>query len=271
MAQAPTTDPGLVDQLSSARVYDLGTPYEMGMPVHPAHPPYVFTLQRRHGDTFRPGNYSSSNELVVMCGHTGTHIDSLAHVSENGQLFGGIDAASNQQGGRGMKENGVDTIAPVVRRGVLLDVASAESVDILPPDFAVDAETIQAVAAAQGVEIRGGDCVLIRTGWIQHFGDPAAYLAEEQGQPGVNADGAEWLAERGVFLGGSDTSAFEQVVPGKGMPVHLIFLARNGIHILEMADLETLAADRVFEFGFVLSPLKLVGATGSPVRPIALA
>ncbi len=270
MAQATAATSELIEQLTSARAYDLGTRYEMGMPVHPAHPPYVFTLQRRHGDTFRPGNYSSSNELIVMCGHTGTHIDSLAHVSENGQLFGGIDAASNQQGGRGMKKNGVETIAPVVRRGVLLDVASAEGVEILPPAFAVDADTIQGVAAAQRIEIRSGDCVLVRTGWMQHVNDATAYLDAEQGQPGVNADGGEWLAEQGIFLGGSDTAAFEQVVPGEGMPVHLIFLARNGIYILETADLETLAADQVYEFGFVLSPLKLVGATGSPVRPLAL-
>ena len=271
MAQVPTTSPAFIDQLTSARAYDLGTRYEMGMPVHPTHPPYVFTLQRRHGDTFRPGNYSSSNELIVMCGHTGTHIDSLAHVSENGDLFSGIDAADNQQGGLGMKQHGVETIAPVVRRGVLLDVAGAEGVDILPPDFAINAETIQSVANSQGLEIRGGDCVLVRTGWMQHVDDAVAYLDAARGQPGVNADGGEWLAEQGIFLGGSDTAAFEQVVPDAGMPVHLIFLARNGIHILEMANLEELAADKVYEFGFVLSPLKLVGATGSPVRPIALA
>ena len=271
MAQAPAANLGLAEQLATSRVYDLGTRYEMGMPVHPAHPPYIFTLQRRHGDTFRPGGYSSSNELIVMCGHTGTHIDSLAHVSEHGQLCGGIDASSNQQGGRGMKERGVDTIAPVVRRGVLLDVAGAEGVDILPPGFGANAQTLQAVAEAQGVEIRAGDCVLVRTGWMRHWGNPPAYLAEEKGQPGVDADAAEWLVERGIFLGGSDTAAFEQVVPGEGMPVHLIFLARNGIHILEMADLETLAKAGVYEFGFVLSPLNLVGATGSPVRPIALA
>ena len=270
MAQATTANPGMIDQLSASRVYDLGTSYEMDMPVHPAHPPYIFTLQRRHGDTFRPGGYSSSNELIVMCGHTGTHIDSLAHVSEHGKLFGGVDAGCNQQGGRGMKSIGVETIEPVVRRGVLLDVAGAEGVDILPPDYGADAETLQGVAKAQGVEIQAGDCVLVRTGWMRHWGEPAAYLAESEGQPGVNADAAEWLVERGIFMGGSDTAAFEQVIPGAAMPVHLIFLARNGIHILEMADLETLAADGVYEFGFVLSPLKLVGATGSPVRPLAL-
>ena len=271
MAPTTTTTSELVDQLTSARVYDLGTPYQMGMPVHPAHPPYVFTLQRRHGDTFRPGNYSSSNELIVMCGHTGTHLDSLAHVSENGQLFGGIDAVGNQQGGQGMKQIGVETVAPVVRRGVLLDVARAEGVDVLPAEFAVDATVIQNVATAQGVAIRSGDCVLVRTGWMQNFGDAGADLAEDKGQPGVTADGAEWLAGRGIFLGGSDTAAFEQVIPGEGLPVHLIFLARNGIHIMEMADLEGVAADHTYEFGFILSPLKLVGATGSPVRPLALA
>ena len=260
-----------IERLANSRVYDLGTPLQIGMPVHPAHCPYVFTMQRRHGDTSRPGGYSSANEVIVMSGHTGTHLDGLGHISEHGQIHGGLDAAEVQRGGKGLTANGIENVAPIVRRGVLLDVAGAEGVAVLPPDFPIDAKRAQAVAKAQGVEVRSGDAVLVRTGWMKYWSDPPAFLKTVDGQPGINADAAEWLAEVGVFLGGSETVAFEYVQPkSESLPVHLIFLVRNGIHIIEMIDLDSLARDRVYEFGFVCAPLKFIGGTASPIRPLAL-
>ncbi|MBM4435635.1 MAG: cyclase family protein [Actinobacteria bacterium] len=264
-------DRAFLDRLASATVYDLGTRLEMGMPVHPAHCPYVFTLQRRHGDTARPGGYSSANEVIVMSGHTGTHLDALGHISEYGRLNGGRDAADVQQGGRGLKDLGIEQVAPVVRRGVLLDVAGAEGVATLPAGFAITRAIAQAVARAQGVEIRPGDAVLVNTGWMRYWSDPAAFLRTDDGQPGIDAEAAAWLATRRIFLGGSDTVAFEHVQAGShALPVHPLFLVRNGIHILEMADLRALARDKVYEFGFILAPLKFAGGTASPVRPLAL-
>jgi kynurenine formamidase len=76
-----------------------------------------------------------------------------------------------------------------------------------------------------------------------------------------------------VRVTGADTIAYERLAPGAGhssLPVHTILLVENGIHIVEVMALEELAADRVYEFLFVLVPLKLTGATGSPVRPLAV-
>ncbi len=271
MTHATDSTDDLMARLTSGRVYDLGTSYEAGMPVHPAHPPYVFAMQRRHGDLIRPGPYSSANEMIVLCAHTGTHLDALGHVSEGGIVHGGLDAGEVQQGGRGLKVHGIENVAPVLRRGVLLDVAGAEGVDVLPADFAVSGQMAQDIAASQGVEVRAGDAVLFRTGWMRYWNDPTAFLSVDQGLPGPNGDAGEWLAERKVFLGGSDTVSFEIVVPGAGMPVHIILLMRNGIHILENAVLDDLARDKVYEFALAVAPLKFVGATGSPVRPIAIA
>lgn len=258
--------------LEGARIYDLGQPLQMGIPVYPSHPPYIFTLVRRHGDTFRPCGYSSANDLIVMCAHTGTHFDGPAHISEEGKLYGGVDAAEAQRGPRGLKQLGIETVAPVLARGVLLDVAGHQGVEVLPPGYAVTADDLAATAAAEGVEVRRGDVVLVRTGWIQHYGDAPRYLGLETGAPGPDASAAEWLVERGIRASGCDTLAYEVTRPGdEAMPVHLIFIARNGVAILEAVNCEELARDRVYDFIFTCAPLKFVGGTGSPVRPIAIA
>ncbi len=117
--------------------------------------------------------------------------------------------------------------------------------------------------------------VLVRSGWGQHFdsGDGDTFRGLTTGVPGVSEAGATWLAERQVHAVGADTIAFEMLAPGAGhglLPAHRVLLVESGIYIIETMDLEELARDAVHEFLFVLSPLPLVGATGSPVRPLAV-
>jgi kynurenine formamidase len=91
--------------------------------------------------------------------------------------------------------------------------------------------------------------------------------------PGVGEVGAQWLADRRVHAAGADTIAFERLPPGGGhslLPAHRILLVENGIYLIEAMNLDGLAAARAYEFMFVLAPLALVGATGSPVRPLAV-
>ena len=88
--------------------------------------------------------------------------------------------------------------------------------------------------------------------------------------PGRGLEGAQWLSAHGVYAAGSDTVAFEKV-PDAAMPVHVHLLVESGIHIIECLNLEELAASGVHEFLFVALPLKIEGATASPIRPIALA
>src|SRR5581483_3266892 len=94
--------------LSGARVFDLGHPLDPGMPVSPNHPGYRMALLRRHGDMVRADGGSASNEMIVMGGHTGTHLDALCHVSHAGKLHGGIDAQEAQTGGR-FQQLGLET------------------------------------------------------------------------------------------------------------------------------------------------------------------
>jgi len=124
-----------------------------------------------------------------------------------------------------------------------------------------------------GVVPDAGDVCLIRTGWSQWWPEPERYLGFGSGVPGVTAEAAEWLAARRVRAAGTDTTAFEQIPAGQGhaiMPVHRILLVNHGIHIIENMRFDELANRRAREFTFVLSPLRITGATGCPVRPLAL-
>jgi kynurenine formamidase len=253
-------------------VYDLGQPLQAGIPCSPNHPGFKMALQRRHGDMVRPDGGSAANELIVTGGHVGTHIDALCHASHEGKLFGGHDAEAAQRGGR-FSVHGVETIEPMICRGVLLDVAAAHGVDVLPAGYGITAEDLQQTATDAGAEPASGDVALIRTGWARHWTAPETYLGAESGVPGVAEDGARWLAERGVRAAGADTTAFEQIAAGVGhrvLPVHRVLLVEHGVHIIEHCNLESLAPTRISEFVFALAPLKLVGATGSPVRPLAV-
>ena len=265
-------DPALMTSLvRSGRVYDLGQPLFPGMPVSNFHPPYIFSLIVRHGDQVHPNCCEASNEVVILSGHTGTHLDALGHVAEHGRLVGGQSATEAQRGGRGLTTLGIETVAPIVARGVLLDVPAYCGVDALAGGEPVTAEDLDAVATRQGTEVGPGDVVLIRTGWIRHWADPATYRGDQTGEPGPDASAAEWLAARQVRAAGSDTIAFEARPAGQAaLAAHAILIARHGIHILELVNCEELARDGAYTFLFIATPLKIVGATGSPVRPIAL-
>ena len=269
MAQRPELTGGL----DAARVYDLAHPLAAETPVSRSHPPFRLALMRRHGDIVRDDGMSGANEMFSTGGHVGTHIDALCHVALDGRLHGGVDAIEASRGGR-FSTYGIETLAPIVCRGVLLDIPALDGRAALDAAEPVTADTLVRACEAEAVTIRPGDAVLIRTGWpIGHYDDEALMLGTESGVPGPNTSGARWLAERGVRVTGSDTIAYEHLAPGMGhtrLPVHVILLVEHGIHIIELLDLEELARDRVHEFWFVAAPLKIVGATGSPLRPLAI-
>jgi kynurenine formamidase len=187
----------------------------------------------------------------------GTHIDALCHFSCNGFVYGGI--RPEQDYSAGLNCHTADTIDPIVRRGVMLDLGVLDQdAEVTPADLD---------GASKGVGIREGDVVLLRTGWAQRFANAASYINGVR-SPGPGIDGARWLSERKIFAAGSDTVPFEKV-PSSDMPVHVHLLVNSGLHIIEVLNLEELARDGVREFLFVAAPLKLRGATGAPVRPLA--
>ncbi|MEU6020231.1 cyclase family protein [Micromonospora sp. NPDC048871] len=260
---------------AGVRTYDLGRRLTIGMPQSPNHPPFWHALPRRHGDNVRADGGSAANDIITMGTHVGTHIDAFAHVSQDGRLVDGSDAAVAGRGGR-FAELGAHTIAPMVRRGVLLDVPAAlGQPEGCPAGYEITPEDLAATAQRQGTPIRPGDVVLIRSGWGRLFDheDRTRYVGHSSGVPGVGEAGATWLADAGIHAAGADTIAFECLRPGAGhsvLPAHRVLLVERGVYIIETMALEELAADGVHEFLFMLSPLAIFGATGSPVRPLAV-
>lgn len=256
-------------------IHDLGRRLSVGMPQSPNHPAYWHAMPRRHGDMVRSDGGSAANDIISMGTHVGTHIDALAHVSQDGRLHGGADAAQAGVGGRYV-EHGVHTIKPMVRPGVLLDVPGHLGLpEGCEAGYEITVDDLLATEAAQGTPVEKGDVVLIRSGWGRHFdnADPSVYRGVTTGVPGVSEAGALWLAERDVHAVGADTIAFEMLRPGAGhglLPAHRVLLVEAGIYIIEAMDLDTLATAGVHRFTFILAPLPLYGATGSPVRPLAV-
>ena len=267
------SDPLLDAVRGGLQVFDLGRPMSTGMPQSPNHPHFWHTLPRRHGDVVRADGGSAANDLIVTGTHVGTHIDALAHVSYNGRLYGGTVAAEAQAGGK-FAEHGVHTIEPMIRRGVLLDVPAALGQEACAPGYEITVDDLDATQRGQSSRIDTGDVVLVRSGWGRRFDEGAqSYLGQASGVPGVAEPGARWLARHGALAVGADTIAFERLAPGVGhaaLPAHRVLLVEHGIFIVEALDLEAVAAAGCYEFTFVLIPLRLVGATGSPVRPLAV-
>jgi kynurenine formamidase len=262
----------LLDAALATRSIELGHPHFTGMPCSPNHPGFRMTLIRRHGDMVRPDGGSASNEIIVTGGHVGTHVDALSHVSHDGCLHGGIDAAEAQQGGS-FSALGAEHTPFLLTRGVLLDVAATKGVDVLPAGYGVTADDLRQSAERAGVQPGQGDVALIRTGWARNFGDPATYLGQSAGVPGATVDAAEWLASAGVVTTGADTTAYEQIQPGAGhsiLPVHRVLLVDAGIHIIDQVLVVVGWVVGVWEFLFVMAPLRIVGGTGSPIRPVAV-
>jgi kynurenine formamidase len=262
--------------IGGARVFDLEQPRMAEMPIHPAHVQagYSYMLHRRHEDEYRPevsGPRTGAAGVIVCAEHTGTHIDALCHQSEALVLYGDVKVDGSVQTPRGFKKHGVEEIPPILAPGVLLDVAASKGVEEIEAGYAVTADDLRACCDSQGVSVERGSVALVRTGNARHWSAPERYLAG----PGMEASASYWLAERLVLAVGADNMAWD--VPGLRDPEigclnpgHLILLARYGIYIIENLALEDLAAARAYRFDFVCTPLKLVGATGSPVRPVAV-
>ena len=256
---------------AALRAIDLEQPRFHGMPSFTAHGPgYSFVLHRRHEDAAAAGPRTGSSGFVMTPEHAGTHIDAICHQAEHLELHGGIPAASVATS-TGYTRLGAEEIPPIVARGVLLDMAAHFGVDVVAPGAAIGAADLRACAERADVTIGHGDVVLVRVGSGAHWHDPERYLAAA----GVAADGSEWLAAAGVTAVGADNLAWDVLgrrdeAYGCELPGHIILLVRDAIYIIENLALDELAASGHATFTFICAPLKLVGATGAPVRPLAL-
>ncbi|WP_436772165.1 cyclase family protein [Yinghuangia sp. YIM S09857] len=259
-------------QLAASRVLDLAQPMRKGMPQSANHPPFRMSLERRHGDYVRTDGGSAANEIIVTGGHVGTHVDALGHVSQDGLVYGGL-AASDIQNHQGLSALGIDAFPPYVGRAVVLDIPRLYGVRVLPAGYEITADDLSRAEGLAGSDVRPGQAVLIGTGWSRLWDQYDLFTGMREGVPGPGPDAARWLASRRVRVVGGETLAFERIGPGLGhstLPVHRILLVESGINIVETMRLHELLDTGLGECLLILAPLPIVGATGAPVRPLAL-
>lgn len=282
-----------IRQVTNARIFDLSQLWDENSPIASVNPPYSMELNATHASTRGAfgdgGKLSFTSEVQHFSGqHGAPSIDAIGHIGRNGLLYGGVDAAASTSDLRGIGRSGVGAHLAIdhypkellINRAVLLDVARLVNGNDapLPAQFEIKAQHLERTAHAQGVRLRRGDTVLIRTGWGKYFNENAA-LYKGDFSPGVSVDGARYLVNSGARVVGNDTLTFEQRPPITGtpgtssfevFPVHMLLIADNGINIIENFFLDEIAAAQEYEFALVVPPLKIRGGTGSALRSFAL-
>ncbi len=270
----------ILSKISSGKTYDLSVDYFVGMPSfhHLGDPGYQYWLTHTPRGTIvdNPNGLgdamnqkvSYTGDAISMYTHMGTHIDALNHFGLNGKIWNGF-TPEEYLGDKGWKKTGAETIPPIIGRGVLIDVA--EAIGKLPDNYRITVMDLQHTLKKQQTKLASGDIVLIRTGKAQFYKDADQYL---HSYPGISLEAVKWLVEdKGIMLVGADNLSLEAFPPeteDNWVPVHTYLLAEKGVMFIEQMFLEDLSVDGIYEFAFIAASLKLKGASGSPMRPIAL-
>lgn len=267
----------VLQRVGSGKVYDLSVDYFVGMPgladLGMGDPPYHMWMTHtpsgvkveKLSPAGSPEDLALYDDAVLMSTHSGTHLDSLNHLGYGDKIFNGYEAA-RYLGNKGWTKAGADKIPPIVTRGILIDVAGEKGVAMLPDSYEITSQDLQRALTKQGTALQPGDAVLIRTGRMTVWPDPKKFVPNE---PGITRESAAWLVDHGAVLIGADNMGVEKF-PMAQESVHIYAFAERGVCLLEIVWLEDLAKDKVYEFAFIAAPIKLRGATGSPIRPLAL-
>ena len=261
----------------AAQLVKTGKAYNLGIETNaktPAFPPRTFKLTIvQPGQAGIPGlgpNKTTYNDDIIdgWVG-VGSQIDGLGHIGVEHVYYNGTKLADFADA-NGLKKFGAEKIPPLVARGVLLDMAAHFGTDVVKEGTAFNTKEIEEVAKKQGVEIRQGDVVLFYTGWASLIGkDDKRY---NSGEPGLGVDGAKYLVGKGVLAVGADSWGLE-VMPFETktvFEVHQILIPMNGTYILENMNTGPLAADKAYEFLFVLGVPRITGAVQGIINPIAI-
>jgi kynurenine formamidase len=268
--------PSLFKILTRCKIYDLEQERFYGMPTYPSHKPgYFYTLYRQHRSTYNPKEYgqrSSASGMIVTMEHAGTHIDALCHQAYDMKLHGNLLVNNEIETPFGFNKLSIEKIPPIITRGILLDVAGLKGLDYLPENYEITKQDFENCLEFEKIDVEKGDVVLVRTGYGKFWINEDKYMKAA----GVSLEASRWLAKKLVFAVGIDNCAWDlpsarDQESGSNLPSHVHLIVENGIHIMEHLNIEHLAEDQQFLFLFICLPLKLKGATGSPIRPIAIA
>jgi kynurenine formamidase len=258
------------------KVFDLGIPFGPGGPQPGGRRINPVLLMSETGADQDSGAFHYADDYVFMPLQSASQWDGLAHVFYDDLLFNGFPASDVTP--HGVRHLSIEQQAKgIAGRGVLIDVARHRGVDWLAMGEVITPDELDAVLAAQGTELRGGDIVAVRTGWRRKFlsdGDAVSFMA---GEPGLGVACCEWLHRHDVAAVCSDNWAIE-VLPGEieseRLPVHMVLIRDMGMTLGEILDFEELsadcAADGRYDFFLTAPPIKFRRAVGSPINPLAI-
>ena len=255
--------------IRTGEVIEMGHVLRQGMPIQATR---GFHLHTKRSFMNPQSNQRGSNEEVVTTelGQVGTQFDGFAHQTYGDSLYNCFKV-SETASRTGFTKLGMEKVGTLMTRGVLIDVAGFKGVEILPDNYEITVQDLQQTLQKQNVKLQPGDAVIINTGWGKLWGkENARYMG---GNPGIGVPAAEWLIKQDPLLLGSDNGPVEvSPNPDKNisLPVHQLALVVHGVHLLENMKLDEMATKRVYEFAFIMQPLKLQGGTGSTVAPIAV-
>jgi kynurenine formamidase len=256
------------------RAIELALTLEPGIPVYPPRgwTQHILAHGAQEATMFGAGASDTTyyEEQVSQTYHIGCHLDGLAHVGINGRYYNGNHYKDFFRP-TGFKKLGIENARPWICRGVILDIAGLVGEEMLDGGFSIAPDHLEGACRRQGVEVRAGDAALLHTGWADLWmRDNNRFISQE---PGLGWDGAHWLTERRVSCVGADNWALEVIPfeqPGGILVVHQHLLAETGTYIIENIRTAELVASGRSEFLFVMTPLKIKGATGSMVSPVAV-
>jgi kynurenine formamidase len=265
----PETVMRAVKLIRTGEVFELGRVLRSDMPFSPGR---RFQMETKRTTMNAGTNRRGSNEEIMFTelGQVGVQFDGFAHQTIGDSLYNchKQDAISTRTG---FTKLGMEHIRMLMTRGVLVDVAAFKGVPMLGDAYPITVADLQGALQRQKLTLQPGDAVIINTGWGALWDkDGARYLKTN---PGLTTAAAEWLAKQDPMLIGADNgpiSVTPDPDPQLSNPVHQIALVVNGIHLLENLKLDELAGKQVYEFALIVQPLKIQGATGSTVAPVAV-
>lgn len=265
---------------TSGKVYELGQVYEEGMPLF-GNRSYSMILPSK-GEPWGENKLMGNDEfLSTQIGQVGTQFDGLGHIGqevvmENGEaeyVFYNGYTANEMDSYNGLRKLGIEHIKPIITKGILIDIAGYKNVDRLPNSYEVTIEDVKGALQRQGIsesDITPGDALLFRYGWSALWETAEEY---NHNPPGIGLDVARWVAEKKASMIGSDSWCTEVIpnpVAGQAFPVHQELMMRNGIFNLENMTFDALMEEEIHQFLFIVTTIRFKGATGSPVRPVAI-
>jgi kynurenine formamidase len=255
--------------IRTGEVFELGRVLKADMPFSVGR---RFVMETKRTNMNTGANRRGSNEEIVLSeiGQVGVQFDGFAHQTIGDSMYNcvKVDEVATRSG---FTKLGIEHVGALMTRGVLIDVAAMKGVAMLPDTYPITIDDLQSALQRQKLTLQPGDAVIVNTGWGRLWDtDATRYLKTN---PGLTTAAAEWLVKQDPMLVGIDNGPVGVTPdpdPQLNNPVHQIMLVVNGIHLLENMKLDELAGKQVHEFALIVQPLKILGATGSTVAPIAV-